>query len=156
MNKRVIIVLVLFAVAGHLAFAGDAGETPVGTLPSGGRQAYSGEAITLSGTLDLQPGNAFAVLQTGSEAWGLMLPRMYGYDIPVKSGDDLTVTGFEVPGPRWSAGGRGRYLMVESAVISGREYVLPGEYERYDMMGWGGDRWGHGRRGGYAYQRGCW
>ncbi len=135
MNKTVLVVLVLLSAAGLSTFANGTGETSGATRPRGGSPAYSGEPITLTGTLDLEQGDGLAALKTGSETWSLMVPHMYDYDVPVKSGDTVTVTGFEMPGPRWDRENGERYLMVQKAVIAGREYTLPGGYGRGSMMG---------------------
>ena len=151
-NKAVLMVLVLLSSAGFPLLANGAGETADGGRPWGGR-TYSGEPITLTGSLDLQPGNGFAALKVGSETWSLMVPHMYGYDVPVKSGDTVTVTGFETSGPRRGRGDGERYLMVQKALIDGREYVLPGGYGR-ESRGWGPGMMGPGGMMGGGRGRG--
>lgn len=155
MNKAVVVIMVLLLAASLSAFANGTGETTGNAWSWGLGPTYSGKSITLTGTLDLQPTNTFPVLKTGSEEWALMVPNMYGTGITVKTGDTVTVSGFEVPGSLWNGGSSARYLMVQRAVIAGKEYLLPGYgpgYGRgwgygpgYGMMGWAGGRWGYGR-----------
>jgi len=153
MKKTIFVVMAFLATALPSAFA-------LGL-------AYSGESVTLAGTLVERTGTPFAALKTDGGVWSLMLPGMYGYDIPVRDGDKLEVTGFEVPGPAWGQTVETRYLMVQKISVDGKEYVLLGGNGRfgmmgqYGMMGFRGPRgdgaWSSfGAPGAYGTSRGCW
>lgn len=122
--------------------------------------AYTGDSVTLDGTLIENTDTPFPALKTDSGVWSLMLPGMYGYDVPVKDGDKLKVTGFEVPGPEWDQARDTRYLMVQKIAVDNKEYVLPrgsgpsGMMRQYGMMGRRGSRGGNWDA--YAGSRGCW
>jgi hypothetical protein len=153
MKKMIFVAMAFFAAVLPSAFA----------LGSG----YSGESMTLEGSLVERTDTPFAALKTEADVWSLMLPGMYGYDIPVKDGDKLKVTGFEVPGPAWGQADETRYLMVQKIAVGDKEYVLPsgdgrfGMMGRYGMMGGRRPRGSDGRNtygapGSYGASRGCW
>ncbi len=142
--KRIMTVFALsamFLLIGGFVFA-------EGTQEDGrfGR-GYSNEKITLTGTVDFTA--AHTVLKTDKGEWELMYPRMWAEGIDVQDGEKVTVTGYEVPGPRWNGDDDEQYLQVVSAEIKGRTYELP---EGYGPMGGG---YGHGgMMGGYGSGRG--
>ena len=84
----------------------------------------SQEAITLTGNLILEDA-WHPELKVDGVTWELMYPRWSVTDLSVENGTTITVTGYEVPGPRWEASDSERHLMVQKAVIDGKEYVVP-------------------------------
>ena len=143
MNKKNLIILALLMFSMVSVFAGGNQEQqqympgPYGQWQG----SFSEELLTLKGSLVLEE-NSFPKINSNGELYSLMYPHALGFSLDLKSGDSLTVEGFEVPGPRWSAEGKEKFIMVSKAIIDGKEYIIPNG----PMMGRG-----YGMGGGYCF-----
>lgn len=81
------------------------------------------ENLTLTGIIDLSDVNV-PKLTVGENTYELMVPYRLDYDIDIKDGDEITISGFEVPAYRRSADSELTYLMVTGATFNGTEYDL--------------------------------
>lgn len=81
------------------------------------------ENITITGKIDLTDSN-FPKLTVGENTYELMVPYRLDYDIDIKDGDEITITGFEVPAYRRTADSELANLMVTAATFNGTEYDL--------------------------------
>lgn len=96
--------------------------------------------LTLTGIIDLSDVNA-PKLTVGENRYELMVPYRLDYDIDIKDGDEITVSGFEVPAYRMAAASEVANLVVTGATFNGTEYDLsetnyrPGGYDqKFAMM----------------------
>ncbi|MDC7242084.1 MAG: hypothetical protein PQJ50_17150 [Spirochaetales bacterium] len=109
------------------------------------------EEITARGTLVLEEGS-MAYLNTDDGKVFLMVPPFAIYDLELEGGEDVEVTGYDMPANGMMAWGQesvSTWLRVTSAVIDGEELDL----SLAAGPGRGGFRGGaNGGRGG----RGCW
>lgn len=117
MNRKFLsAVLVMTAAAAFLA--------ATGVPEAGSADDFSGELVTVTGTLVLEE-SGYPALKSGDELWGLMYPYYLAQDLEVEDGEEITVEGYTMP----AAGRRfvtdNRYLMVTKAVIRGEEYEVP-------------------------------
>ena len=94
------------------------------------------ENMTLTGKIDLTDVN-LPKLTVGENTYELMVPYRLDYDIDIKDGDEITISGFEVPAYRRTADSELINLMVTAATFDGTEYNL-------DMMNNG--TMGYGQR----------
>lgn len=122
-------------------------------------QNFNAESITLSGKIDLTDVN-LPKLTVGENTYELMVPYRMDYDIDINNGDEITITGFEVPGYRKSTDSNLSNLMVTGATFEGKEYNLdmlnngPMGYNRGpDMMNNNGSA--YGQRGRSARFNNC-
>lgn len=69
-----------------------------------------------------------ATLTADGEEFELLYPRFTVGQIEIESGDEITVEGVVVPGPRWEEAEETAFLRVEKALIDGEEYELDGPY----------------------------
>jgi hypothetical protein len=81
------------------------------------------ENLTLTGNIDLKDVNA-PKLTVGEDTYELMVPYRLDYDIDIKDGDEITISGFEVPAYRRTADSETMNLMVTAAIFDGTEYEL--------------------------------
>ena len=92
------------------------------------------ESLTLTGKIDLSDVNA-PKLTVGENTYELMIPYRLDYDIDIKDGDEITISGFEVPAYRRAADSESTNLMVTGATFDGTEYDL--NMMNYGPMGYG-------------------
>ena len=81
------------------------------------------ESLTLTGIIDLSDVNV-PKLTVGENTYELMIPYRLDYDIDIKDGDEITISGFEVPAYRRAADSELTNLMVTGATFNGTEYDL--------------------------------
>ena len=81
------------------------------------------ESLTLTGIIDLSDVNA-PELVVGENRYELMVPYRMDYDMDIKDGDEITISGFEVPAYGRSADSELTNLMVTGATFEGAEYDL--------------------------------
>lgn len=81
------------------------------------------ESMTLTGKIDLTNLN-IPKLTVGENSYELIIPYRLDYDIDIKDGDEITISGFEVPGYRRSTDSELTNLMVSSVTLNGTEYNL--------------------------------
>mgnify|MGYP006283930215 FL=1 len=108
------------------------------------REGFDGEIITLTGTVKLE-GEWHPELETVDRTYELMYPPFLDDGLDVQDGEEITVEGYLVPGPRWEEAeevGEELHLHVTKAVIDGKEYVVEHPGPRHG-----------GRRGGMVYGR---
>jgi hypothetical protein len=130
-------------------------------------EGFNGEILSLTGTVKAGDGWR-PELETSGGTYELMYPPFLDDGLDVKDGEEITVEGYLVPGPRWEENEEReeQHLHVTKAVIDGKEYVIehpgprsggPGGRRDYggrgcrrdDSPGWGngrGDSRGYGRR----------
>jgi hypothetical protein len=144
-----VFVLVLAAAAFTLA----EGQSESGAQRYG---AAGLEQVKVSGKLSLED-RMHPELESGGKTYELMVPWFLTRQIELQEGEQVTVEGYQVPGPRWESGeGDEIHVRVTKAVIRGKEYdvdrlIGSGMGPGGPMMGsWGGmmDRWGPGRSRG--------
>ncbi len=99
-------------------------------------QNFNAESMTLTGKIDLTDVN-MPKLTVGDDTYELMIPYRLDYDIDVKDGDEITISGFEVPGYRRTTDTELTNIMVTGATFDGTEYNL-------DMMNNGPVNYGRG------------
>jgi len=87
------------------------------------------------------------VLEAGDKKYELMVPPHLLFQVDLKEGQEIQVTGYKVPGPYWEKDKDKIYLMVTEATIDGKKYDLA-DYRGYGPGGgmMGGPR-GNWRRG---------
>lgn len=104
-------------------------------------EGYDGEIITLTGIIKLE-GEWHPELETADGTYELMYPPFLDEGLDVRNGEEITVEGYLVPGPRWEAEEESGelHLHVTKAVIGGKEYVVEHPGPRHG-----------GPRGGMAY-----
>ena len=99
------------------------GQMPM-QRPMKGAPGYAdNETLTFTGTIDLTDVNA-PKLTVGEESYELMVPYRLDYDIDIADGDEITISGFEVPAYRRTADADSTNLMVTGATFDGKEYDL--------------------------------
>jgi len=86
-------------------------------------QNINEEKMTLTGKIDLTDSN-LPKLTVGENTYELMVPYRLDYDIDIKDGDEITISGFEVPATRRTADSESTNLMVTGATFDGKEYDL--------------------------------
>jgi hypothetical protein len=101
-----------------------------------GRPGYAGnsqknwdlnvEELTITGIIDLTDVNT-PKLTAGEQSYELMIPYRLDYDIEITNGDEITISGFEVPAFRRSTDSVLPNLMVTGAIFNGKEYDLAPE-----------------------------
>ncbi len=101
------------------------------------------EEKTIEGSLVLEEGT-MPYLNTADGKVFLMVPQFMVYDLGLKGGESVKVTGYDVPRTPWGEETESTFLRVTDAEIDGKQIVLMG-----------------GRRGGAAGgrgagPRGCW
>ena len=115
----------LMLVAGGLllvsfsAFAEGARED----TPQWGPMGYTGELVEVTGIIELE-GGEMPELKTKDGTYELMYPWFMTTGIEISEGDEITVSGYIMPGPPWEADEDEKHLRVVSAVIDGQEYDL--------------------------------
>ncbi len=92
------------------------------------------ESLTLTGKIDLSDVNV-PRLTVGENTYELIVPYRLDYDIDIKDGDEITISGFEVPAYRRAADSESINLMVTGATFDGTEYDL--NMMNYGPMGYG-------------------
>ena len=126
-----------------------------------------GESLSLEGTVSLSAAGVSLTTEDG-ETYELLYPRFLAEGMEVNNGESISVEGFEVPGPRWTAASEDqedrKYLRITAAEIDGEEYEVAGGYGSYGHGAYGPGMTasrGGGRTGGYgpgmrggAYDRG--
>lgn len=88
-----------------------------------GFEGYSREIITVTGIIEFED-NGFPELISGGETYELMYHFLDTSDLNINEGDEITVKGFAVPGPRWDNDADETHLMLTGAIINGKEYIL--------------------------------
>ena len=127
--KKITIALVLISLAGMVLFAEGSQEETTWEPGSGymGRgyanPEFNIESLTLTGKIDLSDVNV-PKLTVGENTYELMVPYRLDYDIDIKDGDEITISGFEVPAYRRAADSELVNLMVTGATFDGKEYDL--------------------------------
>jgi hypothetical protein len=99
------------------------------------------EVLELTGNLELINGEPPYLLSDG-ERYVLRAPYRLLRDIDIENGQDVNVSGYEVPAARWQWDDSEKGIHVLSAEIDGEEYDLS-EY-RYGGFGCRGGRGGRG------------
>ena len=115
MRRQLLLVPMLVLLAGGFAFAGGQFEAQRSLSP-----------VTITGTLQLK-GNDHPTLKTADGVYGLMVPMHLDYQVDVEEGQEITVEGYVVPGPRWEREVEEIYVRVTKALIGGEEYVVDEE-----------------------------
>ncbi len=84
------------------------------------------ENLSLTGRLEFTA--AHPILKTDEGSYRLMYPLFLGQEADIKNGQEISVEGFVVPGPRWEDDGESeeKYLRVSKAIIDDREYLIGG------------------------------
>ncbi len=124
------------------------------------------DKVTVTGKVYLQ-NRLHPELQSGGQQYLLMVPRRLTWNLDIKEGEQVTVEGYKVPGPRYGSAPEAVYLRVTQASIQGKTYNVDdyfgGRGFSGRMMGWGGSRAGRfgygpcdgggpGPRGGWGPQ----
>lgn len=94
--------------------------------PSGlvyNNQSFNEESMTLTGKIDLTDAN-LPKLTVGDDTYELMVPYRLDYDIDINDGDEITISGFEIPAYRRTSDSDLTSLMVTDATFDGTEYNL--------------------------------
>ncbi len=109
------------------------------------------EEVTVEGTLVLETGTHPYIEEAGVKVF-LMVPPFAVYDLDLKGGESVQVSGYEIPGGGpmfWNSDDSARFVQVQTAVIDGEELTLQGG------MAYGNGAWcgpgaggGMGRAGG--------
>jgi len=81
------------------------------------------EELSITGIIDLTDVNV-PKLTSGEQSYELMIPYRLDYDIDITNGDEITISGFEVPAFRRSTDSDLPNLMVTSADFNGKKYNL--------------------------------
>jgi len=88
-----------------------------------GPAIYQGEQISLTGSVVVQEDGQVLLSADGKE-YTLLYPRILQDDVELENGDQLVVSGIQVPGPRGVSDASGVFVHVEKVVIDGEEYEL--------------------------------
>ncbi len=150
--KKITITLLLLSLAGMALYAEGSQEETTWEPGMGYiNQNFNAESITLTGKIDLTDVN-LPKLTVGENTYELMVPYRLDYDINIKNGDEITISGFEVPAKRRTADSELTNLMVTGATFDGTDYDLNmmsdgpmGYGRRADMMN---NAYGHKGRSG--------
>ncbi len=94
------------------------------SLYAQGAPNYSTEPLKVTGKVTISD-KGWATLASGGKTYNLLYPRSSTAEVPLKSGDTISVTGYVVPGPRW-ADEKAVFLRVSQAEIGGKTYVFAG------------------------------
>ena len=145
--KRVFFILVILITVATLTFA--AGRPESQEPPWADKPCYEQELETVTVTGSLVSGdNEIPRLSAGGEEYLLMYPYNVELDIEVNTGEVITVTGFTIPYEYEEY----EHLMVSSATIRGKEYILAGpnmhNYGRMQGPRYGGN-YGHMQGGNW-------
>ena len=111
--KRIVLTAVVLLAAGAALFAQGAPATPPNAEP-----------VKIAGKVTV-PDKGWATITDGGKTYSLLYPRYGTTATLVKDGDQVTLTGYVVPGPRWSDG-KTLFLRVTELVTGGKTYVFPG------------------------------
>ncbi|MEW5815468.1 MAG: hypothetical protein AB1798_08770 [Spirochaetota bacterium] len=157
MNKKIVLVIALVVLAAGISFA--KGQAEDQSFPGSYPAAF--EKVKATGKVYFKD-TFFPELKTSDgKVYELMIPRYFTYSIDIKEGDEATVEGYLMPGPRWTADNDELYLQVVKAKVGGKEYDLgdfPGPGRGYMMWNYGtpgrGPMRGYG--GYYGMPRGGW
>ena len=115
MRKQLLLVPMLVIAVGGFAFANGQYEAQ-----------RSLEPVTITGTLQFE-GDDHPALKAADGVYELMVPMHLASQVDVEEGQEITVEGYLVPGPRWGREGEETYLRVTKALIGGEEYVVDEE-----------------------------
>jgi hypothetical protein len=113
--KRIFLTAFVLLIAGAALYAEG---TPEAARPA------TAEPVTVTGKLAVAD-NGSATITGGAKTYALLYARYAAAGLPVKNGDTITVTGYVVPGPRWSDG-KTAFLRVTQAEINGKTYIVLG------------------------------
>lgn len=110
------------------------------------------ETISLTGALILVNGE-MPVIESEGTRFNVMAPWQAVADLELKDGMEVTVEGYEMPGPPLQWDDSEKSIMVTKAVINGEEFEIDHDADGYRMMGGFGGRGnaggpGSGRKGG--------
>lgn len=146
MRKQLFFVAMLALAVGGLAFAN--GQTEA---------QDSFEPVTLTGTVHFE-GIGHPQLKTADGVYELMVPMYLADQVHVEEGQEITVDGYVVPGPRWERETDRNYVRVTGALIDGEEYEVDGDFQGHccdepPARDWG-RRGMHGRGAGSRGRRG--
>ena len=130
MKRTIVLASVLVLMASMTVLASPVRERDESNAPWG-----QWDSVTVTGELDIRDGY-FPTLKAEGETWELMVHEV-PEEIDIESGRTITVTGFEMPRHRWQTTAETRALMVETATIDGKEYILA-EGPGMMMGGYGG------------------
>ncbi len=83
------------------------------------------EEMTAEGTLTLDEGT-MPYLNTADGKVFLMVPRFMVYELELKGGESVKVTGFDVPFSPWGEEYESTFLRVTDAEIDGKQLILMG------------------------------
>lgn len=88
------------------------------------------EQLKLEGAVKMQEYGPL-LFEADGNTYILLYPYQLANGIDISDGETITIEGFLAPGPRWESYDTGddaapRALMVTTATIDGKEYVLPG------------------------------
>ncbi len=135
--KKTVIISVLLLSAATLSFGqnfyGRQGEEYQGMNRSPARQNFmrpgsgSGgvaELVELKGKISLEE-NSFPSIKTGKEDLDLIIGPAAVETLKLKSGDNITVKGFKVPGPNWSVDEKSA-LKVREITVNDKTYLVMG------------------------------
>ncbi len=155
--KKITIAFVLITLLAAAGFAAGSQEQTEQTWGPGqgmyqNSGDYTGEIITLTGELEFEE-NGFPELISGNETYELMYHYLNTSNLNISKGDEVTVKGYLVPGPMWDNDGEENHVMLTSAIIDGKEYIIadPGNYGMRGSVGRG-----RGTMMGGSTGRRCW
>ena len=117
---------------------------------------YTGELITVTGEIMFEE-NGFPELISGEDKYELMYHFPDTSELDINEGDEVTVSGYLMPGPGWDTDADENHIMLISAIIDGKEYILEHDlnYGPQGMMGRHNDR-GRGSMIGGSSGRRSW
>ncbi len=146
--RKITVAFVLIILVSAAVFSEGSQEQPEQTWGPGqgmfqSFEDYTGEIITVTGRIKLEE-NGFPELISGGETYELMYHFMDTSGLNINEGDEITVKGYEVPGPRWDNDADETHLMLTGAIINGKEYILS-DYDYCRPPGFNGS-FGRGRR----------
>jgi hypothetical protein len=148
--RKISIAIILVILVSSAVFSEGSREQPEQSWGPGqgmfqGFEGYSGEIITVTGKIEFEE-NGFLELISGGETFELMYHFLDTSNLEITEGDEITVKGFAVPGPRWDNDADETHLMLTGAIINGKEYILSGSDYCYSTGFRGRGSFGRGRR----------